>query len=191
MKPVASGCDWTEGGWRNDDALRLQAASAPPPEYALVNPYALPRATAPQLAAAEAGVRVEPERLIEAYRALAAQADAVVVEGAGGWAAPFDAGFDQAYLARALALPVVLVVGVRLGCLSHARLTARAIGADGLPLAGWVASMIDPTFDDRDTYLQLLAEALPAPRLGVLPYSPNPDAERLAAGLSLPPTLVG
>lgn len=192
MKPVASGCEWAEGSWRNDDALRLQAAaSTPPPEYALVNPYALPRATAPQLAAAEAGVRIEPERLIEAYRALAAQADAVVVEGAGGWAAPFDAGFDQADLARALALPVVLVVGVRLGCLSHARLTVRAIAADGLPLAGWVASMIDPTFDDRDTYLELLAEALPAPRLGVLPYSPNPDAERLAAGLSLPAMLTG
>jgi dethiobiotin synthetase len=186
MKPVASGCERTEAGWRNDDALRLQAASDPQPEYALVNPYPLPLPTAPQLAAAAAGVRVELDRLIEAYRMLAAQADAVVVEGVGGWAAPLDRGLEQADLARALGLPIVLVVGVRLGCLSHARLTARAIAADGLSLVGWIASKIDPAFGDAEAYLGLLADALPAPCLGVLPYQASPSAAAMADGLSLP-----
>jgi dethiobiotin synthetase len=190
MKPVASGCERTEAGWRNDDALRLQAASDPQPEYALVNPYALPLPTAPQLAAAAAGMRVKLECLIEAYRALAAQANAVVVEGVGGWAAPLDDGLEQADLARALGLPVVLVVGVRLGCLSHARLTARAVAADGLPLVGWIASMIDPAFGDAEAYLDLLADALPAPCLGVLPYRVSPSAAEMAQRLSLPTGVV-
>ncbi len=131
-------------------------------------------------------MRVEFDRLIEAYRALAAQADAVVVEGVGGWAAPLDHGLEQADLARALGLHVVLVVGLRLGCLSHARLTARAIAADGLPLAGWIASGIDPAFADAEAYLGLLADALPAPCLGVLPYRASPSAAAMADGLSLP-----
>jgi dethiobiotin synthetase len=191
MKPVASGCSHTEAGWRNEDALHLQAASDPAPDYALVNPYALPRPTAPQLAAAAASVRIEPALLIKAYRGLAAQADAVVVEGVGGWAAPFDRGpdgaFEQADLARALDLPVVLVVGLRLGCLSHARLTARAVAADSLPLVGWIASAIDPDFPDAEAYLGLLAEALPARCLGVLPYRAAPDPISMAQALSLPP----
>jgi dethiobiotin synthetase len=191
MKPVASGCLPTEAGWRNEDALNLQAASDPAPDYALVNPYALPLPTAPQLAAAAAGVRIEPMRLIEAFRGLAAQADAVVVEGVGGWAAPFDHGpdgvFEQADLARALDLPVVLVVGLRLGCLSHARLTARAVAADGLPLIGWIASGIDPDFSDAEAYLSLLSGALPAPCLGVLSYRAAPDPVLMAQELRLPP----
>jgi dethiobiotin synthetase len=194
MKPVASGCERTEAGWRNDDALRLQAASDPTPDYALVNPYPLPRPTAPQLAAAAARIQIEPARLIEAYRALAAQADAVVVEGVGGWAAPFDGGpehlFEQADLVRALNLPVVLVVGLRLGCLSHARLTARAIAADGLSLVGWIASGVDPGFGDGDAYLGLLADALPAPCWGVLPYEGIPDAETMARTLTLSTALL-
>ena len=189
MKPVASGCAQTAAGWRNEDALALQAASDPPPDYALVNPYALPRATAPQLAADEAGVRVALPRLVDAARALRAQADALVVEGAGGWLAPMDHGLDQSELARALDLPVVLVVGVRLGCLSHARLSARAIVADGLPLAGWVANLIDPGFEDAQAYLGLLEAALPAPCLGVLPWAETPDPVALAAAVRAPSPL--
>ncbi len=186
MKPVASGCERTDAGWRNDDALRLLAASDPQPEYADLNPYPLPLPTAPQLAATAAGVRIDGDRLVDAYRALAAQADTVVVEGVGGWAAPLDHGLEQADLARALALPVVLVVGVRLGCLSHARLTARAIAADGLSLVGWIANTIDPAFSDIDAYLRLLAYALPAPCLGVLPFSASQDAAAIASVLRLP-----
>ena len=127
MKPVASGCERTADGWRNDDALRLLAASDPQPDYALVNPYALPEPTAPELAAADVHVTVEIDPLRVAFDALSAQADIVVVEGVGGWAAPLSVRLDQADLARALGLPVILVVGLRLGCISHARLSARAI----------------------------------------------------------------
>jgi dethiobiotin synthetase len=94
-------------------------------------------------------------------------------------------GFEQAELAQALALPVVLVVGLRLGCLSHARLSARAIEADGCRLAGWIASAVDPEFDRRDAYLQLLRDALPAPCLGVLPYAPKASADAMASQLHI------
>jgi dethiobiotin synthetase len=187
MKPVASGCEYTPGGWRNDDALRLQAASDPRPAYDDVNPYALEWATAPQLAARAMGVRVELAHLNDAYARLAAQADAMVVEGVGGWAAPLDDGLEQSDLARKFDLSVVLVVGLRLGCLNHARLTARAIKRDGLSLVGWVGNSIDPAFAERHEYVELLRDALPAPCLGVLPYAESPDAAAMAQSLSLPP----
>lgn len=186
MKPVASGCERTAEGWRNDDALRLQAASDPQPTYADINPYALELATAPQLAARAMGVRVDLMRLCDAHARLAAQAAVVVVEGVGGWAAPMDDGLDQVELVRRLDLPVVLVVGLRLGCLSHARLTARTIAADGIELIGWIGSSVDPAFAEREAYVGLLRDALPAPCLGVLPYVASPDARAMAQSLSLP-----
>ena len=125
MKPVASGCASTADGWRNDDALALLAASDPAPRYEDVNPYALPAATAPELAAREIGIEIALQPIIDAYRRLAAQADVVVVEGVGGWAAPLSPRLDQRDLVRALDLSVVMVVGLRLGCINHARLTAR------------------------------------------------------------------
>jgi dethiobiotin synthetase len=186
MKPVASGCERTPDGLRNEDALTLQAASDPRPDYADVNPYALEIATAPQLAARAMGVRVALPVLLAAHARLAAQADAVVVEGAGGWLAPMDEGLDQSAFARAIAAPVLLVVGLRLGCLSHARLSARAILDDGFAFAGWIGSCVDPDFRERDEYLAMLREALPAPCLGVLPHAPGADPARMAAYLSLP-----
>ncbi|MEQ1512855.1 MAG: dethiobiotin synthase [Lysobacteraceae bacterium] len=187
MKPVASGCERTPEGWRNDDALQLQAASDPRPAYGDVNPYALELATAPQLAARAMGVRVDILRLNDVYARLAAQADAVVVEGVGGWAAPLDDGLDQVDLARTLDLPVLLVVGLRLGCLNHARLTARAIETDGVRLIGWIGNCVAPAFAERDDYVELLRDALPAPCFGVLPYAESPDAAAMASSLSLPP----
>jgi dethiobiotin synthetase len=187
MKPVASGGERTPDGWRNDDALRLQAASDPRPAYGDANPYALELATAPQLAARAMGVRVDPVQLSDAYERLAAQADAVVVEGVGGWAAPLDDELDQVDLVRRLDLPVVLVVGLRLGCLNHARLTARAIRSDGARLIGWIGNSVDPAFAERDEYVELLRDALPVPCLGVLPYAESPDAAAMASLLSLPP----
>ncbi|MFZ7096034.1 dethiobiotin synthase [Luteimonas dalianensis] len=175
MKPVASGCDGTPDGWRNEDALMLQAASEPRPAYEDVNPFALPAPTAPQLAAREAGVEVDLETLLAAHARLAEGVDRVVVEGVGGWLAPLADGLDQSALAAALGAPVVLVVGLRLGCLSHARLTARAVEADGLRLAGWIGSGVDPVFDRSQDYLALLRDALPAPCLGVIPHLPEPD----------------
>ncbi len=136
MKPVASGCELTPQGWRNEDALALQAASDPRPAYEDINPYALPQPLAPELAAADAGVTIALPTIVSAYARLAQQADAVVVEGVGGWAAPISATLDQVDVVQALELPVVMVVGLRLGCINHARLTARAIAADGVAPAG-------------------------------------------------------
>lgn len=186
MKPVASGCDPTPEGLRNEDALALQAASDPSPAYDDVNPYALALATAPQLAARAMDVRVDLERLHDAHRRLATQADAVVVEGVGGWAAPLDDGLDQVDLVRRFDLPVVMVVGLRLGCLNHARLTARAIEADGVRLVGWIGSSVDPAFAERDAYIGLLNDALPAHCLGILPHAPGADARAMARHLGLP-----
>jgi len=173
MKPVASGCERTADGWRNDDALRLLAASQPRCDYALVNPYALPDPTAPGIAAAAAGVVIEREPLRTAFDALRVQADVVVVEGVGGWASPLSDWLDQCELAREFGLPVLLVVGLRLGCINHARLSARAIRADGLPLLGWIGSAVDPLFRHADETRTIIDRAIDAPQLGVLPHCEN------------------
>lgn len=183
MKPVASGCDLEGDAWRNADALALIEASAVRCDYTLHNPWALPAATAPQLAARDEGVQVTMAPILAGYQRLAEEADTVVVEGVGGWAAPLADGLDQADLVRALDLPVVMVVGLRLGCLSHARLTARAIEADGCRLAGWIGNAVDPHFDRREDYIGLLRDALPAPCLGVLPHAPGASADTLATHL--------
>jgi dethiobiotin synthetase len=173
MKPVASGCERTDEGWRNDDALRLLAASDPQPDYALVNPYALPAPTAPELAAHDVGLEVLLPPLRVAFDALEASADVVVVEGVGGWATPLSHTLDQCDLVHALELPVVLVVGLRLGCINHARLTARAIQVDGLQLLGWIGSAIDPEFARSVEAVAILDRCIPAPRLGLLPHRPE------------------
>ena len=170
MKPVASGCERTADGWRNDDALRLLAASSPQPDYALVNPYALPAPTAPELAARDVGVEVSLPPLRVAFDALAAAADVVVVEGVGGWAAPLSPRLDQCDLVHALELPVVLVVGLRLGCINHARLSVRALRADGVQLLGWIGSAIDPQFERSEETVAIMDRCIPAPRLGLLPH---------------------
>lgn len=185
MKPVASGCAHGAEGWRNDDALALQAASsAPRPDYAQVNPIALPLPTAPEIAARAAGVAIEPAPLVAAWRVLASASDAVLVEGVGGWWAPLAPGFEQAALARAFGIEqVLLVVGLRVGCLNHARLSAHAIAADGMQLLGWIGSVLDPVMPDVDTYLALLRRELPVPCLGVLPHHPHPDPAVLCVHL--------
>lgn len=171
MKPVASGCARIDGQWRNDDALALQAASYLRPDYGDVNPYALPAATAPEIAAREAALDIALPKIETAYRKLQAQSDVVIVEGVGGWAAPLSPSLDQIDLVRALDLRVVLVVGLRLGCISHARLTTRAVEADGATLAGWIASDIDPAMEHRDAYFASLCSRIDAPCLGRLPFA--------------------
>jgi dethiobiotin synthetase len=179
MKPVAAGSFETSHGPRNDDALDLAAAASVRLPYELVNPCCLALASSPHLAARAAGLRIELAPLLAAYARIAARADIVVVEGAGGWcvpladpAGPGEPGLTMPDLARALGLPVVLVVGVRLGCINHALLSAAAIRADGLQLAGWVANLLDPQFPGADQYVEALAARLPAPCLGQLPYQP-------------------
>jgi len=180
MKPVSSGCERTSGGWRNDDALRLLAASDPQPDYASVNPYALPDPTAPELAARDVGIVVELDPLRVAFDALSASSDAVVVEGVGGWASPLSDRLDQAELARALGLPVFLVVGLRLGCINHARLTAAAIRADGLTLLGWVGNAIDAQFHRSEETIAILDRVIDAPRLGLLPHGTDATVHSIA-----------
>jgi len=186
MKPLASGCESTPQGWRNEDALALQAASDPRPAYDDVNPFPLPNPLAPELAAADAGIRVTLAPIVSAFQRLSSQADAVVVEGVGGWAAPLSADLDQADLARALDLPVVLVVGLRLGCINHARLTARAIEDDGLRLAGWIANDIDPAMARADENFEMLKQRLPVACWGRLPFRQKPDPAQLASLLLAP-----
>lgn len=186
MKPVASGSEHTPRGLRNEDALALQAASSIACGYGQVNPYAFAPPIAPELAAREAGAQVALPVLRDAFDALSAGADVVVVEGAGGWMAPFSATLDQCDLARGFGLPVVLVVGLRLGCVSHARLTARAIRADGLRLAGWIGSAIDPHMLRREENIETLRMRIDAPCWGVLPHVPAADPRALAAHLSVP-----
>ena len=181
MKPVASGCDPTAQGLRNDDALALQAASDPQPDYTVVNPYALPEPTAPQIAAERAGVRVQLGPMLAAYRTLAGLSPQVVVEGVGGWLAPLADDLEQSDLVKALDLPVILVVGLKLGCLSHARLTARAIQADGCRLHGWIGSGVQAL---EPRYVQLVAQALPVPCLGLLPHAPGAAPADLAGNLA-------
>jgi dethiobiotin synthetase len=186
MKPLASGCDITPEGLRNDDALALRDASDPRPTYEDINPFALPAPLAPEIAAREAGVEVTLAPILAAHARLAAMADAVVVEGVGGWMAPLATGLMQADLVRALELPVVLVVGLRLGCLNHAYLGARAIQADGCRLLGWIGSGVDPDMLRIDENRALLAARLPAPCLGWLPWQSEPDPGLLAGRLRLP-----
>lgn len=196
MKPLASGCERTvdggaPDGWRNEDALALQAASDPRPRYEDVNPYALPNPLAPQLAARDAGVEVSLAPILAAHARLQAQADAVVIEGVGGWLAPLSDTLMQADLVRALDVPVVLVVGLRLGCLNHAYLSARAIAADGCRLAGWIGNAIDPDMARREDNLALLAASLPVPCWGVLPHAEKADPAGLSRLLQLPDAIVG
>lgn len=186
MKPVASGCERIDGQWRNEDALALQRASEIGIRYDDINPFALEHPLAPELAARDAGIEVQLAPILDAHARLAAQVDALVVEGVGGWEAPLSATLMQADLVRTLHLPVLLVVGLRLGCLSHALLSARAITADGLHLAGWIGSHVDPAMARVEDNLQMLRERLQAPCWGVLPHAPGADPVTLAHHLRIP-----
>jgi dethiobiotin synthetase len=183
MKPVATGCERTPAGLRNDDALRLAQHANVAAGYDEINPYAFEPAIAPHLAAAEAGVRIDLARIEGACTRLARRADRVVVEGVGGWRVPLNEREDVADLARLLQLPVVLVVGVRLGCLNHARLTAQAIAAAGVPWAGWVASCVDPHMTRAHENVLALEGMLGAPHLGTIPFLADASLARASAAL--------
>ena len=185
MKPVAAGVvPWGEG-WASEDSIALRAAStiAVPPE--LDTPVLLPDPLSPHIAAARAGVQIDIAAIVQAYQALSLQADAVVVEGAGGFHVPLSPTETGADLALALNLPMVLVVGLRLGCLNHALLTAEAIAARGLTLAGWVANRVDPDMLAPDDNIAWLQQRLGAPLLADLPWGEH-TAHSLAAHFQLP-----
>jgi dethiobiotin synthetase len=169
MKPVASGSDRTPDGLRNEDALALMAASNVPASYAAVNPYCFEPPISPHIAAAEAGVPIELPFIRSHFETLARAADWIVVEGAGGWLAPLGSRATIQDLALELRLPVLLVVGMRLGCINHAVLTKLAIEACGARWAGWIANEIDPAMARPAENLETLSRLLGAPPLAVVP----------------------
>lgn len=170
FKPVAAGAVLRDGFLQNDDALTLAEASGLDLPYAQVNPYCFAAPVSPHLAAADVGETIDLRRVRRVRDQLAAAADYLVVEGAGGWRVPLGPGLDMQDLAIALGFPVILVVGMRLGCLNHARLSVQAIRSSGLPLAGWVGSRIDPQMSRFDENVSTLKQCLGAPCLGVVPY---------------------
>lgn len=185
-KPVASGCERTPAGLRNGDALALLGECSLALDYAEVNPFAFEPAIAPHLAAREVGVELSVAALLPPVRqVLARGADFALVEGAGGWRVPLAGTESLSDLALVLRLPVILVVGVRLGCINHAVLSAEAIVRDGLTLAGWVANVVDPATSRLDDNLATLAERLPAPCLGRVPRLVEATPAVVAAHLEL------
>ncbi|HDS1680624.1 TPA: dethiobiotin synthase [Pseudomonas putida] len=185
-KPVASGCTVTPKGLRNSDAQALIDESSIKLAYEEVNPFAFEPAIAPHVAAREAGVALEVTELSRAMRHVLDQgADFTLVEGAGGWRVPLSDHANLSDLAIALELPVILVVGVRLGCINHALLSAEAIARDGLQLAGWVANIIEPRTSRLEENLASLAERLPAPCLGRVPKLKQATADAVAEHLQL------
>lgn len=172
MKPVSAG---NEPGELNEDVVALLQAVNVDADVRDVNPYAFEPAIAPHIAAKQAGVRIDLDVIAAAYARLAAAADVVVVEGAGGWRVPLNEHEDMADLAQRLGLPVVLVVGLRLGCLNHALLTAESVARRRLPWAGWVGNHIDPAMASQAANIAVLRARLPGPCLGVQTFFPEPD----------------
>ncbi|WP_211471057.1 dethiobiotin synthase [Collimonas humicola] len=181
MKPVAAGAVLRDGVWHNDDAdiLAAEASVALPQE--LTTPFLLQQPTAPHIAAARENRTIEVAHILSCYRQLAEQADALVVEGVGGFRVPLNEREDTADLAQQLGLPVVLVVGLRLGCINHAMLTVEAIAARGLRLAGWVANTADPHMLNGDANIAALSSRIQAPLLGHVPRMDALPAKALTA----------
>lgn len=183
LKPVSAGCRRTGEGLRNGDAETLMASASVALPYDTVNPFAFEPPIAPHIAAAEAGTPIEMPVIRGTLEQAQARAEIVVVEGAGGWLVPLGPDETMADMADALQLPVILVVGMRLGCLNHALLTAESIRTRGLPLAGWVGNAVDPEFDRAGANLQALTERIEAPCLGYVPRLSRPTPERVAGCL--------
>lgn len=183
MKPIAAGTELRGGVWHNDDAdcLAAEANVAVPPE--LATPYLLREAAAPHIAAAQEHVTIDLAHILSCYDRVCTMADAVVVEGVGGFRVPLSDQCDTADLAQQLGAPVIMVVGLRLGCLNHALLTADAIAARGLVLAGWVANVVDVGMRHGLANLEALSARLPAPLLGCVPQLNAPLAAAAAAHL--------
>lgn len=184
FKPVAAGCERTQHGLRNNDALALQGLSTGALTYEIVNPVALEPPIAPHLAAARLGQTLSAADLANHIRAHAlGEGGANLIEGAGGWLVPLNTGETLADLASRLGTPVILVVAIRLGCINHALLSAAAIEASGLQLAGWIANSASGTAELADEQVEAIRERLDAPLLGRVAYSARPTPTSVAAQL--------
>ncbi|NOH71853.1 ATP-dependent dethiobiotin synthetase BioD [Vibrio pectenicida] len=179
-KPVAAGCEKTEHGYRNSDALYLQMASTLEVEYEDINPYPLELATSPHIAAQREKVNIEYTVLSSKLSQHKKRADIVLVEGAGGWRVPISDRECLSSWVQQEKLAVILVVGIKLGCLSHAMLTVDAIEADGLKIVGWVANRINPGTEHYADIISMLENKISAPKLGEIPYVPSIKQKNLA-----------
>lgn len=185
MKPVSAGCAETAEGLRNEDALILQRHATLALPYEQVNPYAFAPAIAPHIAAARIGRRIDIAPVKAIFNRIGPQADYIIVEGAGGWRVPLNEHETIADLARALGLPVILVVGMRLGCINHALLSCESIAGHGVTLAGWVANGILSDFAELQENIDTLRQRIGAPLLGVIPHMAELDAAMAARHLNL------
>ncbi|MGR9012460.1 MAG: dethiobiotin synthase [Gammaproteobacteria bacterium] len=183
MKPVASGCTLQDGRLKNEDALLIQKHGSLQIEYALINPYAYQQPVSPHIAGVNNPAKLD--EIVARFERLQAQADIVVVEGAGGWYSPLNERQANSDLATALALPVIMVVAVKLGCINHARLTYQAIKQSGANCAGWIAVCTDPNLLCRDENIHTIKTALDAPLLGILPYREVADFDFFSEQLKL------
>jgi dethiobiotin synthetase len=181
MKPVASGSVRTAHGFRNSDAELLLKHANTTIDYRTLNPYTLERPAAPFIAAKSQGVSIEAGVIMDSYRKLLMDADAILVEGVGGWQIRLNDNLWMPDLIKRMRLPVIMVVGMRLGCINHAHLTADAIINNGCALHGWVANHIDRDYQDGAETLDLLSESIPAPRLAVVPFIGHADTEQTAS----------
>jgi dethiobiotin synthetase len=185
MKPIAAGAEERDGMLHNEDAAMLRAAGNVHLPQHITTPFMLREPCAPHIAAELEGVRIEPVPIMTAYAEILGASDATVVEGVGGFCVPFSDDFDSADLAVQLGLPVILVVGLRLGCINHALLTAEAVISRGLVLAGWVANQVDPDMRFVDENVAALEQRMPAPLLGRVPRLDQPSAADAAAYIEL------
>jgi dethiobiotin synthetase len=186
MKPISAGCEATPAGLRNGDATALMAQSSVPLPYELVNPVAFEQPIAPHIAAADAGTRIDLRRIERAYAKLVRSSDICVVEGAGGWLVPLGPRSNLADLAARLELPVIVVVGIRLGCLNHALLTVESIARRGLPLAGWVANVLVDASARPDANVAALEARIRAPLLARVAYTTRPKLAHFCAAFQAP-----
>ena len=187
MKPVAAGAELRDGQLWNEDVALLSGEANVTLDTHLIAPYLFKEAAAPHVAAALEGQQINPDTIFTAFEQIRAQTEAVIVEGAGGFCVPLTPQIDLADIAARLQLDVILVVGLRLGCLNHAFLTAEAIAARGLRLAGWVVNQIDPAMPHQAVNIEALRERLPAPCLGSLPWMSVPSATLAADKLDFSP----
>lgn len=185
MKPVASGCTKIDEDLHNDDAVKILQQSSKRPsqtlDYKTVNPYAFEQAVAPHIAAGLAGVKIDIEKIADDFYLLKEGADCVLVEGIGGWCVPLGSEDMLADLVKRLDLQVILIIGLRLGCINHALSTVRAIQADGVNLCGWMTSQLDPDYAFLEETMMTLQARISAPLLGNLPHMEKFDLEILAS----------